>query len=103
MTSELSKRINEKCAICNLPRAEHADKMHAFTTTPNDLRERPTPEPQRPRPPAVVSTDVALRLALIEAGVVSAEQILAAEHKLGFYAAVDAVGQPEEAPANATG
>lgn len=93
--NELNRRLSEQCAVCGSTRAEHGDRVHAFTTTKNDLRERPTPEPQRPRT-SVVSTDVALRLALIDSGVLDAKQILAAEHKLGFYADVDAVGQQAE-------
>lgn len=100
--SELARRVEEaklaKCAICGQGKDDHADKMHAFTTLKNDLRDAPKPErDSRPEFRQALGVDIALRLALVEAGVIDAEQIVAAERKLGFGPRMDVLGQPAEA------
>lgn len=112
-TSELSRRIEaakahqaatrqetdaDRCTVCGNFADEHSQYRHAFTTAPNDLRERPTPPPPKRTLPSVLSTDIALRLALIDKGVLSADDILAAEKKLGLHSPLEELGQPAEAP-----
>lgn len=84
----------DRCTVCGNFADDHPYR-HAFTTTQNDLREN-TPPPLPKKPPSVLSTDIALRLALIDKGVLTADDILAAETKLGFHPLVAVVGQPEE-------
>lgn len=102
--TELSRRIDEakrnKCMVCGQGKDDHADKIHAFTTEPNDLREKQPERVSRPEPRQIIAVDIALRLALTEAGVIDAETILAAERKLGLSAGMDVSGQPAtKAPA----
>lgn len=100
--SELNRRIEakQKCVICLVTREEHGDKMHAFTLIENDLREKQPERASRPETRQIIAVDIALRLALTEAGVIDAETILAAERKLGLSAGMDVSGQPPtKAPA----
>ena len=86
----------DRCTICGNFEDDHPYR-HAFTLVTGDLREKPA-EPKRREPPTVVSTDIALRLALIEKGVLTTDDILAAEQKLGLRPGVAQSGQsPEEA------
>lgn len=85
----------DRCTICGNFADDHPYR-HAFTTVQNDLREQ-TEQVKRPTPPTVISTDIALRLALIEKGVLTTDDILAAEQKLGLRAGVAESGQPPEA------
>lgn len=85
----------DRCTICGNFADDHPYR-HAFTTVQNDLRER-TEEVKRPTPPSVVSVDVALRLALIEKGVLTTDDLLAAEQKLGLRPGMVKPGQPAEA------
>ncbi len=99
--SELSRRIDEakrnKCMVCGQAKDDHADKMHVFTLIENDLREKQPERASRPEFRQALGVDIALRLALVEAGVIDAEQIVAAERKLGFGPRMDVLGQPAEA------
>lgn len=95
-TTELQRRIDEAltaCAICGKIRKDHEGLIHAFTTTPHDLREKPAEKPAGSPPRQVIAVDIALRLALVDAGVLDAESIVAAEEKLGLSASVAPVGQ----------
>lgn len=103
--SELNRRIEakQKCVICGTARDEHngSGRVHAFTLIENDLREAKPERDSRPEPRQVIAVDIALRLALIDAGVIDAEQILAAERKLGLSAGMDVFRQPPtKAPAS---
>lgn len=99
--TELTRRLEEarrnKCAICGQHKDDHAGKVHAFTTIENDLREAKPERDSRPEPRQIVAVDIALRLALVDAGVIDAEQIVAAERKLGLGSRLDVNGQPAEA------
>lgn len=102
--TELSRRIEakQKCAICGTARDEHkgSGRVHEFTLIENDLREAKPERDSRPETRQIIAVDIALRLALTEAGVIDAETILAAERKLGLSAGMDVSGQPAtKAPA----
>jgi len=87
---------NRKCTVCGEGPYPH-NYMHAFTTTPNDLRDKPAPEPPKRIPPSVITTDIVLRLALVNKGVLTHDDLRAAEAQLGINTGMAVVGQPAEA------
>lgn len=86
-----------KCMVCGEGPSPH-NFQHAFTTMPNDLRDKPAAEPPKRVPPSVISTDIVLRLALMKKGVLDTDDIIAAEAELGLRPSMEKLGQPEEAP-----
>lgn len=104
MGAELKRRMDAalgvvvKCTVCGRTADEPHDFQHAFTTTPNDLRDKPAPEPPRRTTPSVITTDIVLRLALVNKGVLTTDDLRAAEVQLGIGPGMAVVGQPEAAP-----
>lgn len=67
------------CAICGLSEAAHESlgTQHAYTET-GELRLRELPKPQ----PTKIAVDVVLRLALLNAGVITSEDLTEASRQL---------------------
>lgn len=90
MTATPATLATLKCAICNQTEAWHRQHKpkHAFTLSPGDLRMAEyTPEANVPQPPAkpsrpLLPSDPVLRKVLIDKGLITLDDIEAAEREI---------------------
>lgn len=67
----------ELCSICSAPEAYHAELNHEF-----NLNGQLIPKSKQPAPTAASGIDIALRLLLLEKGIITSQELMLKEAEL---------------------
>ena len=108
--------MSTKCEVCDTPLAEHHYRLHPYVGPDQDPGSAITNEKKKPPPAApgqvgisqMTGGDPVLRLALMNRGVISLADIIAAEQQIAAASAsgrpavaqADPPGRPEDSPAH---